>query len=277
MFNFRRTARPVTLLPVIFSILVLVSFAPTALSQDDYPPESDTIEHLSQFVSCNHNNYALCFYSGPTAPQVPNAPALPCVLNEDNTYTCTCYLFYHDDPVNNYVLIGSILEKGAREETRLVCGDDGENCINIANEKKECAGGEGLAPCIRAPICGKLGGPNGSIQTLYHGSDYKYISTYSSRFEVEYGIVATNTPTGTKYCEKKAPYAGCMTAGCKERYKGADGTYVVDCTCPTYTGTFQIPIDRSCYLGGDNVWSASNNCVIPDDPRVDCPYSATPD
>ena len=101
MFDSRRTPRPSPPLPVVLSILVLVALPSAARSQtSDPPPRSDTITNETNFLFCQGNPYALCYYSGPAAPDdpiEPLAPALPCILSDGGgEATCTCYAIRRD-------------------------------------------------------------------------------------------------------------------------------------------------------------------------------------
>jgi hypothetical protein len=222
------------------------------------PPRSDTITALSQFLACEGNPYALCYYSGPAdAPagtKVP-VPALPCTLGEGGKVAnCKCYAI--DDPTSiNFVALPSILDPKVREETETLCHEDGSGCINLTN-MGDCAMSANPDPktCKTPPVCRYLGDAvAGTNPTLY--PDAALISTFSFKYSPRYPISSTD-------CSEQPylRYAGCMTAPCSAPYM-ENGKSYTDCRCPTFVGPFQFGQMQDalvCDLGGDNVWSAAN-------------------
>ncbi len=270
-----RSHRSVALLPVTVSILML-SWAcgtpdqtseqtsseqasdPAPSETSDPPPRSDTITALTQFLSCNGNPYALCYYSGPEDAPPDTAypvPALPCELDDSGLVAnCTCYAL-QDGTSTNYVALPSILNPDIRQATETACHEDGSGCLNMYNETRACADNPGAEECSPAPVCDTLGNvASGTGQTMYPESTL--ISTFSTVNSERYPINSTNCSD-----EPYLRYAGCMTAGCGEPYTDPNGESLVDCSCPTYVGPFQFGQMNSaleCDLGNTNVWSAAN-------------------
>lgn len=276
MFNSRRKAHPVALLPVIFSILVLVSYASTARGQVVKPPPvwSDTITTPSQFLLCRDNPYALCYYSGPdTAPTSinPDVPALPCIMSSKNgEATCTCYAIY--DGGDNFVAITSILNASVMAETIAKCNKDGSDCLNLGNQNETCNGEYGEPPCTRAPVCENLGkvvdGVQVKTQNLHDAGDL--ISTFSFDKTDDYQSPIETTSCNDNPNESTILYAGCMTARCQLRTNMPEGEQLADCTCPTYIGPFQFGLSDpslNCWIGPATVWSASNSSSCPNCPE----------
>ncbi|MEM7356755.1 MAG: hypothetical protein AAF657_38420, partial [Acidobacteriota bacterium] len=265
MSDARHTARPFALLAVAFSILMLFSWAcgapeqqvepepaPPAETppQDDPPPRSDTITAVSQFLVCQGNPYALCYYSGPeiVPPDTANpVPRLPCKLGDaDQIATCTCYAI--NDGSTNYVALPSILDPAVRQATEEACGADGNKCLNMANEAI-CANKE--HPDFDPGRCGNIA----PVCETLHGS---LTSTFSLAHAEDYPISSTDCST-----EPYVRYAGCMTAGCGEPFT-QDGVELTECSCPTYVGPFQFGQSNDalqCQLEPGNVWSAANMTV----------------
>ena len=256
MFDSRRTPRPATLLPVVLSILVLVALPTAARSQPfEPPPRSDTITAKTNFLRCIGNYYALCYYSGPATPGFtdPPVPNLPCILNNDGSEaTCTCYVVQDQSP--NYVAISAILNPAVRQETIKACEKDGSGCWNMKDDEDESCTSKSDPGCGTAPVCNYLGNVDAkTFQTLYPYTTGSVISTYSDSFSSDY--VAR-----TKECGATAKYAGCMTAVCSNGRQDPDtNDPVIDCTCPTYVGSYQISYETpGYYLDKANAWSASN-------------------
>lgn len=113
---------------------------PSARAQDDPPPRADEFAHLSEFLACSGNAYALCYYSGPDDPTPPGSddtPPLPCTIGGPTHADCTCYAVTEQSEQPglryNFVLIGSILNPEVRAETVARCHEDGSNCLNMAH------------------------------------------------------------------------------------------------------------------------------------------------
>jgi hypothetical protein len=188
------------------------------------PAYRDTVEGISSVVPCE-GRYALCFHSGPEP--------LPCKLDRRGRFAnCTCTV---EDGIN-YVLISGILNYEVYLDTIKACGVDGSRCSK-----------PGSAPVCTAIAEGKLI-PGAQV-----------ISTYSP--DVQGGFSAllgkeTGAPAVTN-CPK-GPYAGCMTAPCKETRSG-DAV----CSCPIFWGPFQLTGEgANCTLGDDLVNSASYNPAL---------------
>ena len=278
MFDARRMTHPAGLLPVALSFLMLFAVAcgapdpasetapqepaPESPPQDeasDPPPRSDTITALSQFLVCEGNPYALCYYSGPEGVPPDTTlpvPALPCELGDDGQVAnCKCYALEHGEAVN-YVALPSILNPEVLQATVDQCGEDGSGCLNMTNEN-DCASDSTADGCSPAPVCGYLGNvAAGTGQTLY--PEGTLISTFSMVNSNRYPINSTDCSE-----EPYLRYAGCMTAGCGEPYT-ENGESFVDCACPTFVGPFQFGQENDaldCDLGDSNVWSAANVTV----------------
>ena len=101
--------------PVTASLALIANLTAPALSQDT-PPRADQYEHLTDFLACTGNPYALCYYSGPEEPTPPGqsqTPPLPCSIDGPLRADCTCYAIT-EGPVTdvlpyNFVLVDSIL------------------------------------------------------------------------------------------------------------------------------------------------------------------------
>ncbi|WP_238934695.1 hypothetical protein [Maricaulis parjimensis] len=261
-----------------------------AVRSDDPPPRADAFEHVSNFLACSGNPYALCYYSGPPGAQPTldgSTQILPCNPNSTETAAdCTCFAVtngvYVEDGeplVYNFVEIGSILNPRVRAETIEVCHEDGSNCLNMASlatglcDYSDNPIIAALEACQPAPVCSYLGDVvTGTPQTLYPDQpDVELISTFSMAYQdVMY--------FGSTDCSSEADplYAGCMTAPCT----GPDENGQTTCTCPTYDGPYQVgqeypqstPSDPNapqvqCDIS-PNVWSAAyNNMDLPSLPR----------
>ena len=205
---------------------------------------------------CEGNKYALCFFSGPPTPTGVSSSnkALPCVVKGD-TANCTCQAYTSGA---NFVDINGILNRGAYFKTVDVCGQDGSRCKNIAN-----CGPDGRLPgCEKhpqAPVCKYVADqrPSDPQASLMPKADL--ISTFSFAMSGKDGPykLATNPP------QCSGLYAGCMTAPCfygpNHKSPTVDGE-LVECQCPTYSGTYQVgQVGQSCSAGGASfTWSASN-------------------
>jgi len=251
---------------VIASFTLTASLAGSALSQDA-PPRADQYEHLTDFLACTGNPYALCYYSGPEEPTPPGqsqTPPLPCSIDGPLRADCTCYAIA-DGPVldvlhYNFVLVDSILNPSAREATIAQCGEDGRGCLNMAYlatgycDPDDPAIAE-KAECQAAPVCSQLGDlESGTGQTLYDDPEVELISTFSFAYSQIHDF-------GSHSCAANniRLYAGCMTAPCGEA--GEDG--LTQCSCPLYDGEYQVGQDHEglqCNIL-PNVWSAADNAI----------------
>jgi len=179
-----------------------------------------TAKNAPYFVPCT-GTYALCFNSGP--------PPLPCTLTADGRFAnCKCTV----QSGTNWVLMTAILNYAVYQKTIQVCGVDGSKCFQKPD---------------MAPVCSAI-----KQHQLIPGAEV--ISTYSSSGVTDTSNSATNATTKPplKVCPK-APYAGCMTAGCKKTSQGT-----ATCSCPVFWGIFQLTqTNARCSLGDDLVWSAS--------------------
>jgi hypothetical protein len=188
------------------------------------PAYRDTNEGTGSFVPCS-GRYALCFHSGPEP--------LPCKADHRGRFAnCTCTI----ENGTNYVLISGILNYKVYLETVEKCGVDGSDCSEVDS-----------APVCKAIAEGKLI-PGAEVISTYHPdvvADFDKLLTGAS-----------DAPPVTA-CPK-GPYAGCMTAPCKETRSG-DAV----CTCPIFWGPFQLTgAGASCTLDDDLVNSASYTPVL---------------
>jgi hypothetical protein len=182
------------------------------------PAYADISLGAGNFVPCRGGPYALCYYSGPNT----GSQDLSCTLTGDGKYAnCQCY----DIPYGVYFVdINGILNHKVYEDTVAKCGVDGSACGTINS----------------APVCQQV-----NQGTLMPGASV--YSTFSLECLPTNGIGITN-------CSDPAPYAGCMTAPCKK----TDQPEIVQCSCPVYTGPYQVgQNDQACTLGSDLVWSAA--------------------
>ena len=146
-----------------------------------------------------------------------------CELTADGRLAnCKCF----EIPYGAYFVdINAILNLFVYIDTVYKCGHDGRNC----QEPND------------APVCRHV-----NRNTLIPGADV--ISTFSFDCVPDEGLGLTTCP--------KAVYAGCMTAPC--RRTGEAG--IVECTCPTFDGPYQVGQDNAqCQLGSNLVWSAAYN------------------
>ncbi|HVY55298.1 MAG TPA: hypothetical protein VHC46_06035 [Thermodesulfobacteriota bacterium] len=164
-----------------------------------------------------------------------------CELTGDGTFAnCKCYEIAYG---KYFVDINAILDKNIYLETVAVCGSDGSGCQNTNS----------------APVCAAI-----NSGSFIPGSDS--ISVFSFDCVPEEGIGDTNCP--------QSIYAGCMTAPCKRT--GEEG--IVECSCPTYDGPYQVGLDnQACTLGDDLVWSAAYNPNITGTAPVPPPGGCIPD
>lgn len=188
------------------------------------PAYRDTIEGIENLVPCS-GRYALCFHSGPEP--------LPCEVDHRGRFAnCTCTV----EEETNYVLISAILNYEVYLDTIMECGVDGSGCSELDT----------------APVCTAI-----KEGKLIPGADL--ISTFSSEVQMDLEILlepdqVTLEPT---LCPK-GPYAGCMTAPCRETRSG-DAV----CSCPVFWGPFQLTGEgANCTLGDDLVNSASYAPVL---------------
>ncbi len=151
---------------------------------------------------------------------------LPCERSPDGSFAnCKCTV----QTGLNFVLVTAILNYEVYRLTVDYCRAHGSECTIVINS---------------APVCKAINSGH-----LIPGADI--ISTYSPGHlpEPPPGLPAPQTCAA-------GPYAGCMTASCK---KTPDG--FARCSCPVYSGPFQIITqpNAACSLGDNLVWSASYN------------------
>lgn len=250
--------------------------SPADAAENIPPPESDSWTVPTQFLACQGNLYALCYYSGPEiatpSRQYSDPPVMPCTMNGSNadTAACTCYAVTdvpamgEEGPLGielqfNYVLMTSILQKEVHSDTVKECGPSGKKCLNMINLNSCAASGYSGEECQQAEVCSMLGNLREGIpQTLYKNlKDVDFISTFSFAHASEHAFGSTPCESGK--------YAGCMTAPCKHDEAG-----LTTCQCPVFEGPFQIG-QRSERLGelglgcdiSPNVWSAANRITKP--------------
>lgn len=187
------------------------------------PAYRDTVLNPSvQFLACSPQ-FALCFHSGPDP--------YPCHLAPDGrSANCLCTV----QTAKSYVLQGAILNYPVYLATLAKCKPDKSGCPNTDD----------------APVCKFLN--NGE---LIPGADV--ISTFDTESKEE--ILKALATAGKNFttCDK-GPYAGCMTAPCRNN---GDGT--ANCKCPVFYGPFQLTgKNAQCSLGGDLINSASYNPLL---------------
>jgi len=182
------------------------------------PAYRDTAEKTENMVPCT-GEFALCFHSGPEP--------LPCELTKDGrSANCKCT----KQTGTNFVLISAILNHDVYLDTIQTCLPDGSRCFDQPD----------LAPVCTAIKQGKL----------LPGADL--ISTYDRDAQSSIKDIIENGLSDVTVCPK-GPYAGCMTAPCTTSKAGD-----VTCTCPVFSGAFQlVQADAVCHIGNGLVWSAS--------------------
>lgn len=203
------------------------------------PAYADIVKKPENFLQCNGGPIALCYYSGPE-PET-------CTLTEDGRFaTCQCF----EIPSGPYFVdIHAILNYGVYLKTVNTCGKQGQKCLGEVN---------------KAPVCQAI-----NEGKLLPGADL--ISAFSFALVPEKGLGQTNCPADPN---ETAVYAGCMTASCSR----TDEVGIVNCTCPTFNGRFQVGQDipeAMCTLGSDLVWSAAyspkaDGKTFPTDASGDC-------
>jgi len=202
------------------------SFKLNILPTTPYGPAwADIVVEKSNFVECKGASIALCYYSGPEG-------TVPCTIGSGNIANCTCYQIPAGQPY--YVDINGILNLDVYLQTVEACGKDGSKCQPTGS--------------VEAPVCESI-----NNNTLIPGADL--VSTFSLYLAKQIKIDPTT-------CATPAPYAGCMTAPCKQTGKTdpTTGLPLVQCGCPTYTGPYQVGTQISqdqCVLGGTSIWSAA--------------------
>jgi len=156
---------------------------------------------------------------------------LPCKLSPDGRFAnCKCVV----KTGLNFVLITSILNEKVYQETVAQCGSDGAGCTVDTVDTNP------------APVCKAMQDGN-----LIPGAEV--ISDWSP--DVQRLLTEGGTPPLT-VCDK-APYAGCMTAPCRQTKDG-----YAECSCPIFWGIFQIFGEGAqCTLSDDLVNSASYDPV----------------
>jgi hypothetical protein len=184
------------------------------------PAYRDTVETSTNMVPCT-GRFALCFESGPEP--------LPCKLTRDGRFAnCTGTV----QEELNFVLITAILNYKVYLETVAVCGTDGSGCADTPD---------------KAPVCQAI-----RNKRLIPEADR--ISTFGADAQAAIAAALGNGSNGDDLtiCPD-GPYAGCMTAPCKET-----GSGLAECSCPVFWGPFQLhQAHAQCTLGNDLVWSAS--------------------
>jgi hypothetical protein len=207
------------------------------------PAWADIVLEPENFLLCKGASIALCYYSGP-------AGTTPCELRPDGKIAdCTCYRIPEGSPY--FVDINAILNLDVYLATVDVCGVDGSDCLPA-----------GTKP---APVCHAI-----NKNKLIPRADV--ISTFSQ-------YLASEMPIGQTECAA-APYAGCMTAPCKETGETdpVTGLPLVSCACPVYDGKYQVGQDGAqCSLGAGLVWSAAYSPNSPTIPTFPTLPSCVPD
>ena len=209
----------------------------------------------SNFLKCapptgRSFSFALCYYSGPAQATGtnPNNPALPCTLSKDGKVAnCTCYAIPNQGigaKAPYLVDINAISNIYIYQETVASCGQDGSNCPDASSD---------------AAVCDAI-----NTNLLVPGADL--VSAFSTLYADNYssGSAAVTSCNGL--------YAGCMTAPCKKTGQvDAQGNELVSCSCPVYSGPYQIgQANQNCDAnvsqngsaakgGAQYVWSAAYN------------------
>jgi hypothetical protein len=211
------------------------------------PAQADVVTSKTNWITCS-GQFALCAYSGPDT----GSPALPCTVTADGQFAnCECPVMTGDYEVD----VNAILDVAVFDATTTTSTPtDSACCIKDPNANWDCSG---CKPDMAA-VCTAI-----DDQTLFPGSSYASVSTFSTALS-EQGTVYSMAPT---QCTQSM-YAGCMTAPCMDSGKQVvieDKPYPLHtCTCPTWTGLFQVSttITKSdCALDagqpGGNIWSAA--------------------
>lgn len=225
---------------------------------------ADVVTGPSNFLACEGNPFAMCFYSGSAVdPPVANGSSLDCIVTPAqapaSNYTCRCAIF---EEGHNYVSINSILNTEAYIETVRACLPDGSGCRNLANWDpiRGCKDPDDGA-CERiAPVCSYLWDSTQHRQALYPQYDAPggLISTFSFDRVADFHVVKDG-----KDCTSEADegyYGGCMTAYCTPKVDASGNTYA-SCECPTFYGPFQL--GRANVGCSDAPWSASYTVPSP--------------
>ena len=221
---------------------------------------ADVVFGGSNFLVCDGNPYAMCFYSGaPVTPSVANGSTMQCTLNASGSFTCRCGIF---ESGPNFVSINSILNTEAYIETVRACQIDGKGCRNLENwnpKTNSCVREDDPACSVIAPVCSYLGSST-KPQTLYPRvtDSAALISTFSFMSVGGFDVVRDGTTDCTNpdmsEPDHMGYYGGCMTALCR-REEDSDGNAYANCECPTWCGPYQIGRPG---VGCDgNPWSAS--------------------
>ena len=159
---------------------------------------------------------------------------MPCEVDHRGRFAnCTCMV----EERTNYVLISAILNYEVYLDTIEECGVDGSRCSELDS-----------APVCDAIAEGKLIPPA------------QVISTFSTEVQEDFAAALDDDPSNdpeVTICPK-GPYAGCMTAPCKETRSG-DAV----CSCPIFWGPFQLTGENTdCTLDEGLVNSASYSPVL---------------
>ena len=188
------------------------------------PAYANIVEQASNFLKCSPPkgrpfSYALCYYSGPLQPtgSDPQNPSLPCKLSKDGKVAnCTCLAISNTGvgaKAPYLVDINAVSNLYVYNESIEACGKDGSQCPSTDPE---------------APVCEAI-----NTNLLVPGADL--ISVFSSLYNSDYS--SSSHPV----TQCSGLYAGCMTAPCQKTGQyDAQGNELVNCSCPVYTGPFQI-------------------------------------
>ncbi len=146
---------------------------------------------------------------------------LSCTLTANGKYAnCNCFAI----PYGVYFVdINAILNHSIYEQTITQCGSDGSNCQTVNS----------------APVCESIN--KGTLMP-----NATMFSAFSFDCVPENGLGQTDCAT--------AAYVGCMTAPCFGNGKNG----IVQCSCPTFNGPYQVgQNNQACTLGDNLVWSAA--------------------
>lgn len=200
-------------------------------------------------VSTGASDWATCF--GPYA-LCYYANCTVSTSSKGTVADCSCFEMYG----TNYVDINAILNNDVYNETKAFCDSNPGEC-----QKPN-----------QAPVCASLA--SGDFMA---GADrFSTFSFYRS----------TQEPIGLTDCTgQPGAYAGCMTAPCfNPTSAGVDGTTMIECQCPIYSGPFQVGMDNLSCNESPMVYSAAYNTAqpapsakcsllsscVPDAPEEDC-------
>lgn len=179
-----------------------------------YPPQYDIATAYDQFLPCDTESYALCYYA-PCAAKRGSGKYGPMPWEKD-PFTSTCLAGCLPGKGHNYVLQTSILNPLVKAATDAACPHGSTSC-NASNS---------------APVCKYVDDPKKFYAKLPIVPDV--LSTFGlDYFRKEQFGNGKICPIG--------PFAGCMTAPCwNEPIVIMNQTFPITCACPLVTAPFQL-------------------------------------